>query len=213
MQVGIARRRNADRSAEMRSRLIAAARRLFVRQGYALTSTPAIVAEAGVTRGALYHHFPDKRAIFEAVVTAEAAAVADAIGAADAAGMSALARLLVGAAAYVETMREAGRVQLLLVEGPAVLGRDTVRRIEAQHGDASLRVGLEEAMAVGDLPVMPIDAVATLLSAMFERAAMEVAEGMSPSDILLAIEQIVGGLATLNGRLGRRPPQSTAATA
>ncbi|MFX7731869.1 helix-turn-helix domain-containing protein, partial [Acinetobacter baumannii] len=56
-----------------------AARALFVDKGYAETSTPEIVAAAGITRGALYHHFEDKRALFRAIVTGEALAVAAAI--------------------------------------------------------------------------------------------------------------------------------------
>ncbi|PZN94901.1 MAG: TetR family transcriptional regulator [Alphaproteobacteria bacterium] len=200
MQMKSSRRSNGDRSAEMRLRLVAAARRLFVAQGYDATSTPAIVAEAGVTRGALYHHFPDKRAIFHAVVMAEAEAVAGDIGAADQAGMSALERLLAGSSAYIQAMREAGRVRLLLVDGPAVLERETLRQIEAQHGDASLKAGVEEAMAAGDLPILPVEPLVSLLSAMFERAAMDVADGMAASDILVVIERLVGGLATPKGR-------------
>lgn len=181
----------------MRARLVEAARRLFVSRGYALTSTPAIVEEAGVTRGALYHHFPDKQAIFHAVVTAESAAVADAIGAADEPGTSALDRLASGARAYIQAMHEDGRVRLLLIEGPAVLGRETVRQIEAQHGDAALKVGLQEAMAAGDLPDLPIDTLVSLLSAMFERSAMEVTDGTAASNILAVIEQIISGLARM----------------
>lgn len=188
-------RTNPERSAEMRARLITTARRLFVADGYAATSTPAIVSQAGVTRGALYHHFPDKQAIFRAVVEAEAKAVAEAIGAADAPGMSALDRLLAGAAAYVQAMREDGRVRLLLIEGPAVLGRAAMGQIEALHGDASLKVGIQEAVSEGDLPPLPIDLLASLLSAMFERAAMDVAEGESSDDVRAVIERIFRGLA------------------
>ena len=179
----------------MRMRLITTARRLFVADGYTGTSTPAIVAAAGVTRGALYHHFPDKQAIFRAVVEAEAEAVAVAIEASDAPDTSALRRLLAGAEAYVRAMRHDGRVRILLIEGPAVLGREAMRQIEARHGDGSLKLGLQEAMAEGALPPSPIDALTSLLSAMFERAAMDVANGMSSADALAVVEQILSGLA------------------
>lgn len=197
------RRSNPQRSAETRAGLTATARRLFVAAGYTATSTPAIVAEAGVTRGALYHHFPDKQAIFRAVVEAESKAVADAIDASDAPVMSGLERLLAGAEAYVLAMREDGRVRLLLIEGPAVLGRNEMREIEARHGDASLKVGLQEAMTEGALRRLPIDALASQLSAMFERAAMDVAEGMASEDVVVVIEQIPRGLA--NPDEGARP--------
>jgi AcrR family transcriptional regulator len=195
MQMNNLRRTNLERNAEMRARLIAAARRLFVTSGYAATSTPALVAEADVTRGALYHHFPDKQAIFRAVVEAESKAVAVAIDDADAPDRSTLEQLLLGAEAYIGTMREPGRVRLLLIEGPAVLGREAMRQIEALHGDASLKIGLEEAMAEGDLPPLPIDALTSLLSAMFERAAMDVADGKPSDDVRVVIEGMLRGLA------------------
>jgi AcrR family transcriptional regulator len=188
----------------MRARLIAAARRLFVSQGYAATSTPAIVVEAGVTRGALYHHFPDKRAIFHAVVEAESTQVANAIEAAESPGMTALERLFSGAEAYIRAMQADGRTRLLLVDGPAVLGRDSVHQIESQNGDANLKIGLEEAMADGALKRLPIAPLVSLLSAVFERAALDVANGQAPADILDVLWQILGGLITSDAQPGFR---------
>lgn len=197
MQIDSARRSNPERSAEMRARLIAAARALFVAEGYAATSTPALVSKAGVTRGALYHHFPDKRAVFRAVVEAESAAVADAIDTAEGSNMSAMERLLAGAKAYVQAMQVAGRVRLILIDGPAVLGQEDMQQIEGRHGDASLKIGLQDAMSQGPLPSMPLDTLSSLLSAMFERAAIEVAEGRDPAEVLVVLEQILQGLAGL----------------
>jgi AcrR family transcriptional regulator len=195
MQDKSVRRSNETRSAEMRSRLLDAARVLFVETGFAATSTPAIVNAAGVTRGALYHHFADKQAIFRAVLDREAEQVAKTIEAADSPQMDALHRLLAGAEAYLDAMAIAGRTRLLLIDGPAVLGRETLREIEAQHGDESLRFGLEEAMAAGDLPSLPIAPLTSMLSAMFERAAIELAERQSPEDYLVIVKAIISGLA------------------
>mgnify|MGYP003879826237 CR=1 FL=1 len=197
MQQQTPRRSNSERSADMRANLLATARRLFVAQGYAATSTPAIVEGARVTRGALYHHFPDKQTIFRAVVEAESATVAEALEAADAPTMSALERLLAGAAAYVRAMQAEGRTRLLLVDGPAVLGRQAMRQIDGQHGDASLKIGLEEAMAEGALVQLPIEPLASLLSALFERAALNVAEGAAPADVLTVLTQMLFGLSPL----------------
>jgi len=194
MQMKTPRRSNPSRTAEMRARLLATARKLFIQNGFSATSTPAIVAEARVTRGALYHHFQDKQAIFQAVIEAESAAVAQLIEAADTPDMSALQRLLAGTVAYIEAMQAPGRVRLLLVEGPAVLGRDQIRQIEAQNGDASLRLGLQEAMNEGAIATLPVTVLASILSAMFERAAMEVAEGGNPTQVLSVIEALIKGL-------------------
>ena len=202
MQLKTPRRSNPVRRAEMRARLLATARRLFVALGYAATSTPAIVAEAGVTRGALYHHFPDKQAIFRAVIEAESAAAALAIAAADRPGHSALDRLLAGADAYMAAMQAEGRTRLLLIEGPAVLGTGAMRQIEASHSDASLKAGLAEAISEGSLPSMPIAPLASLLSAMFERAALDMAQGTAPEDVLAVLKQILQGL--------RNPPAAKA---
>lgn len=194
MQYESERRANPQRSAEMRARLVAAARALFVEQGFAATSTPAIVEAAGVTRGALYHHFADKQAIFRAVVEAEAAAVASEIEAADRPEMSSAERLLAGGAAYLRAMQEPGRVRLLLLDGPAVLGRGEMRRIEAEHGDASLLLGLREALAGSGRRDALLEALAPLLSAMFERAALEVSEGARRAEIEAAIRTILTGV-------------------
>ena len=85
------RRTNEERTAATRAGLIAAGRAAFLARGFAGAGAPEIVAAAGVTRGALHHHFGDKRGLFHAVVEAEAAQVAraiDASGAADRVGRS-----------------------------------------------------------------------------------------------------------------------------
>lgn len=194
MQVRAERRSNRDRTAEMRARLVAAARRLFVDKGYAETGTPEVVAAAGVTRGALYHHFPDKRALFRAVVEAEAEAVATDITAAATDG-DALADLLSGARAYLAAMAAPGRTRLLLVEAPAVLGAAEARAIDGGHAERTLHEGLAAAIADGALPALPIGALTSLLSAMFDRAALDEAAGGGHGESLVVIEAVLAGLA------------------
>ncbi len=195
MQDSQTRRSNETRTDEMRARLLDAARALFTAEGLAGTSTPAIVDKAGVTRGALYHHFASKTAIFRAVVEREAAAVASAIEAADHPDQGPHDQLLSGAAAYLAAMAEPARTRLLLVEGPAVLGPATLREIEGRHGDASLRIGLEAAMGAGSLPRLPVAPLAAVLSAMFERAALDVSDGAVSEDYMQVTKAILAGLA------------------
>jgi AcrR family transcriptional regulator len=190
-----ARRSNKDRSDTTRAALIAAGRKLFVERGYAETGTPELVAEAGVTRGALYHHFADKRALFRAVVEAESAAVAHEIEGAARPGLSPLKAFSKGGAAFLEAMQVPGRTQLLLIDAAAVLGRDELDAIDARHGGRTLRVGLAAAMQVGALPALPLAPTAQLLSAAYDRAALAIAGGADAGEWRKLIDTVITGLA------------------
>ncbi|SPA47708.1 TetR/AcrR family transcriptional regulator [Cupriavidus taiwanensis] len=163
-------RTNRERTEATRQALTEAARALFVSRGYGDTSTPDVCAAAGITRGALYHHFADKRDLFRHVLAEEAAAVAADIEAATPAGQDPAGALLSGAQAYLQTMTVPGRTRLLLVEGPAVLGLREMLALDEANAARTLREGLE---AAG----VDADGVAPLLSAAFDRAALEIEAG------------------------------------
>lgn len=194
MQMKSARRSNAARTGEMRERLLSAGRELFVARGFADTSTPAIVKKAGVTRGALYHHFPEKKALFSAALEAEFRAVAAEIGLTVTDGLQPIDQLIAGAKAYLVAMSFPGRTQLVLIDGPAVLGHTAVTALEAPHSEASLSEGVRAAMAADQLPKLPQKMLTALLSAMFEKAAMEVVGGAPVYDAQVVIEALVRGL-------------------
>lgn len=167
------RRTQAERRAETRGLLLAAARNLFAERGFAETGTPDIVAAAGVTRGALYHHFADKTALFAAVVEAEHAAVAASIEAAgEATPSDPVAALLAGGEAFFAAMRDDGRRRILLVDAPAVLGRAALDAIDARHGLETLVCGLRDAMEAGAIKRLPVEPLAQLFGALFDRAAL-----------------------------------------
>ncbi len=180
MQEKKARTSNADRTANMRARLIAAARALFVEKGFAETSTPEVVRSAGVTRGALYHHFEDKEALFEAVVSVESEAVAQDID--KAATVTTDDPLLAGASAFFAAMGVPGRARLMLVDGPSVLGHGKMDDIIAIHGRRTLQEGL--AAARPDLDAARLDALSAVLSAAFDRAALDIANGAAEAPYL-----------------------------
>ncbi len=183
MQEKKQRRPNAERSREMRARLMDAARALFVEKGYSETGTPEIVKRAEVTRGALYHHFADKADLFRAVVEAEAAALGEEI---EARSKSAAGEgLAEGTRAFFDAMAVPGRTQLLLVDGPAVLGPDEMDRIDAGGGRASLRAGL--AASEPGRPDAEINALSVVLSAAFDRAAYAVAKGADPAPFVTVL--------------------------
>ncbi|UWQ78449.1 TetR/AcrR family transcriptional regulator [Leisingera sp. S132] len=173
MQEGNAPVPNTARRAAMRERLIAAARTLFSEKGYAETSTPEIVKAAEVTRGALYHHFDGKEALFRAVAEAEAQAVTKAIEAA--AKVPGGEGLEAGSRAFFAAIAAPGRARILLVDGPAVLGAAAMDEIDAGGGRNALRAGL--AAAGTGLEEGELDALATVMSAAFDRAALAIAEG------------------------------------
>ena len=196
MQQESARRSNRDRTDATRAALIAAARALFVDKGYASTGTPEIVGAAGVTRGALYHHFADKEALFRAVVEQEAEFVAAEIERAAPSEAADLASALsAGGRAYLEAMRLPGRTRLLLLDGPAVLGRAVMDEIDSRHGNRTLREGLEAAMRAGALPRLPLETLTALLGAMYDRAALAVANGARLDDHVVVMDALLVGLA------------------
>lgn len=185
---------NKDRTANMRARLIEAARALFCEAGFAETSTPEIVRRAGVTRGAMYHHFTDKTDLMRAVVEAEAQGVADEINRRSADQGNALAALTFGAAAYFEAMQVPGRAKLLLIEGPSALGLEEIRRIDRETGGQTLAEGLAQALPNHAPRSTPIPEMADVLSAAFDRAAIAIADGADPAEYSRAIEVLLKAL-------------------
>ena len=167
---------------------------MFVENGYTAAATTEIVEAAGVTRGALYHHFEGKAGLFKAVIEQEAAAVAQAITARTANPRSAYRALLDGAAAYFEAMSAAGRVRLLLVEGPAVLGVEAMDAIDGATGRGELRLGLQLAADTGKLNHADVGPLAAMLSAAFDKAALDVAAGASQHAYLSTLEAVIGAL-------------------
>lgn len=182
------RRTQKDRSDTTRATLLRSGRALFVRQGYAGTSTPEIATSAGVTRGALYHHFADKLALFTALIEAEAAALAAFVEEAEFGGLSAVETLVQGGEAWLAAMRLPGRTRLLLVEAPAVLAPERIRWLETARAVQGLADGLAAAGLRDPGPM------AALLQAGYERAALEIDAGATPGPIRTALERMVRGV-------------------
>ena len=191
---------NRARTETTRAALIEAARHLFSEKGYADSGTPEIVASAGVTRGALHHHFGDKLGLFRAVVEREAEIVAEQIAGDSAQAEFALEAMLHGAEAYFEAMSAAGRARLLLLEGPAVLGVSEMEEIDRRTGQRELRNGLELAIqsahssADQGRPTVPLDALTSILSAAFDKAALSIVLGGSSEDYKEAIRILASGI-------------------
>ena len=191
------RRSNRERTETTRAELIAAARRLFVEKGYGETTTPDIVAAAGLTRGALYHHFADKQALFRAVVESEAQAVAHEIDNASPSSLTPRDALVQGGEAFLAAMAQHDRTRLLLLDGPAILGRGAMDEIDERHAARTLKEGLAFAAEAGAISTaVPIDALALLLSSAFDRAALAIAAGADPADYKAALAAMIDGIVT-----------------
>ncbi|MCF6303417.1 MAG: TetR/AcrR family transcriptional regulator [Devosiaceae bacterium] len=187
MQEKSPRRSNPERSKETRAALIKAARKLFINIGYAETGTPQIVDAAQVTRGALYHHFIDKRDLFRAVVISEAQAVADKIDLEAGITLNQFDALMAGCEAYFAAMAVAGRTRLLLIDGPSVLGNEEMERINTQTAGQKLHQGLTFALETRNLPNSLLEPLTQMLSACFDKAALAIAHGKSTRDYQAAI--------------------------
>ncbi len=194
------RRSQAERRAETSAKLKEAARALFVDVGFAETATPDIVRKAGVTRGALYHHFTDKTDLFRAIAEDEAKAVADHIDRETRDVSDPELAMVKGSDAFFEAILFPGRIRLLLEDASAVLGHAKAAALTRNNGTEELRDGLRRALPA--LTGGRIDALTNLLSAAFDRAALEIAHGRNPADYKAAMHQLVGDVLSGNSGSG-----------
>lgn len=170
------RRKQADRSAATRSALVAAGRRLFAEHGFAGVGTEAIVAEAAVSRGALYHHFADKTELFAGVLEAVEADVAEQIAAQALAGDDpAFAAVMMRAVEAWLDACEAPEVQrILLTDGPSVLGWARWREICQPYVLSLIETAVVQGIAAGEVADLPARPLAHALIAVADEAAMYV---------------------------------------
>lgn len=166
--------KNDARSARTRRKVLDVSRKLFADHGYGGVSTPQIAQQAGVSRGALYHHFSDKAAILEAVIIAEYKAIASAIDAGTRAQSDPMEALIEGGDLFLSAMSDPASRRLLLIEGPAVLGKSRMDELDAATTTQTLLAGIEAAQQAGCLPT-DIDpaALTSLMTGAYDRGAID----------------------------------------
>jgi AcrR family transcriptional regulator len=167
--------RRAEHSEATRQALVSAARRLFATRGYADTSIELIVQRARVTRGALYHHFDDKRQLFRAVYEESARELADAIESAAEAQPRPELYLEVGCNAFLDACMDPGVQRIALLDGPSVLGWKDWHEIEAEATLGMLTEALQLAMDAGYLEQQPVEPLAALVFGALGEAGMFIA--------------------------------------
>jgi AcrR family transcriptional regulator len=192
------RRTQAERRRATRSALLEAARPLFADRGYEAVSSEEIVAAAGVTRGALYHHFDGKRGLFAAVfeeVEAELTASFDLSGL-DAGDP--LAVLLAAADQFLDLSLDSQVQRIVLIDGPSVLGWETWHEVERRYGLGLIESGLTAAIDAGQIPPLPVSELALMLLGALTEAGLQLARAEDPD---AARERASSGLHALLGGL------------
>jgi AcrR family transcriptional regulator len=181
MTVNLPRRTQAERSATTRQALLAAGRALFAEHGFAGSGQEEIVERAGVTRGALSHHFGTKRQLFLAVVQDVQGDVAELITRAAMEATDPMEQLRLGCLAFLDAAMEPSVGRIVLLDAPAVLGWQTWREIDAAHGLGLVTEALDHVMDAGLIERQPVLPLAHLLLAALNEAAMLVANAEDPA--------------------------------
>jgi len=174
----MARRRktNAEYSAETQGHLVAAARMEFARVGYAGTATERIVDLAGVTRGALYHHYRGKRELFEAVFAELQREIATRIEERSTQGKDGFENLVAGCEAWLDACLDADVQQIVLLDGPAVLGWRRWIEIDARYSARLLREGIDVCIEAGLLVDVDGATLTRALSGAMNELALHLAQ-------------------------------------
>lgn len=167
--------RKAEQGEATRGELVAVARRLFARHGYDGTSIEAVLRAADVSRGALYHHFAGKHALFEAVLESVEADIAQVIAKAVEGLTDPVATFHAGCDAWLRLARDPVVRQIALIDAPAVVGWQQWRAMDERYAFGLLKGGLQAAAAAGRVPADQVDILAHMLLAALAEVAQVVA--------------------------------------
>jgi AcrR family transcriptional regulator len=193
--------KHVERSERTRARLIEAARELFPERGYASVPVEEIVRRAGVTRGALYHQFPEGKrdlfvAVFDAVEEDVMAGIAETL--AESGAEDPIAGVRAGIDATLALALDPKLVQLTILDAPAVLGWEEWRAAGERYGLGLVRAGLTAAMDAGAMRRAPVDPLAQLLLAAVEEAILFIARSDDPqaarAEARDALNRLIDGL-------------------
>ncbi|MCE9650356.1 MAG: TetR/AcrR family transcriptional regulator [Parvibaculum sp.] len=188
--------RRDEYSEATRAALLAAAKKLFTAGGYQATGIEAVAQASRVTRGALYHHFADKRALFDALVvelqSEAAAAVLKRVGP----ERDRWTAMRVGTEAFLDVCTEPAYLRLVIQEAPAVLGLARYREIDEAHTRGLLIQGLKELKKSGDIDFDDIELLSSMIAAAECQAALLMPDAKDRAALkkaaLDALDRIVG---------------------
>lgn len=170
-----------DQARATRDQLVGIARELFAEHGYEATSLDLIQRQAGLSRGALYHHFPGKRALFAATLDAVEADVAATL--AERAGTKGdpLARLRAGSLGWLELAKDPAIRRIALIDGPSVIGWQAQRAIDQRRTLGMLTTVLDELEALERIPEGTAEVLGHVLFATLNELGLYVANATDGS--------------------------------
>ena len=187
----LARRTQAERTEATTNALVHAARQLFARDGYEATSLDSVAARAGVTKGAVYHHFDGKRQLFEAVFAREVERMATPLVAAYARKKDPWDAFAAGCRTFLDECLDPELQRIVLLDAAAAIGWEEMRRLESPLLEM-MELGITTAVEAGRIPPRPSGPLARFLYGALCETAMVVARA---DDQKAAHRQAVGEIA------------------
>jgi AcrR family transcriptional regulator len=178
--------------------LLEVARRLFTDPGYAAVSTEQIVREAGVTRGALYHHFKGKQDLFRAVFEEIEQEMAARIATAALSDTDPWEQQRRATGAFLDNCLDPAVQRIALTDSPSVLGLAAWREIEERYGLALVQMALQNLIDAGLIEPQPVESLAHLMLGAFTEAGLLIARAedrvVARAQVGESIERLMSGL-------------------
>lgn len=191
-------RRSKEEAKETIHKLLAVARRHFTEYGYGDTALEAVVAEAGLTRGAAYHHFKSKRELFRHVLEGVQQEVAERVEEQASASEDVWLQLFYGCRAFVEAAVEERTRRIMLIDGPAIMGWEVWRAMDERHSMRLLRGQLETMNEQGCLIPLSVEAATHLISGALNEVSLWLAHkpdhARERQATMAAIQALLDGL-------------------
>lgn len=197
-----ARSRREEYSEATRDALVDSAVALFTERGYAGTSLDEIAARSRVTKGALYHHFTGKQALFQAAFDAVETGVKERVLASVSAGGSPWEMAMNGLHGFLRICLEPRYQRIVMREGPTVMGPEEWRACEECHSLGMIRSVLEALISHGDIEPLPLDALTSILFGALGTGAELITAAAEPERVREEVGRVVERLLE-----GLRPPR------
>jgi AcrR family transcriptional regulator len=177
---------------------------LFADNGFAGVSREEIVERAGVTRGAMYHYFASKEALFATAYEEVERDLCDAIAVAAMTAADPVEQLRLGAAAFLRSARAGEVRRIVFIDGPAVVDPETRREIGERYGLGLIREALQTIQEAGRLPTGEAELLAPILMATLHEAAIQIAEGADEASVTALVNDLLDRITTAPPKTKRK---------